>query len=201
MDVTFDKLLTLSSIKTFSKPFQYCVSPEAFSDNVSSMLLEWLETDAPWKLVVTDFYEQYEFSFLDAQLPSPLTFLQKKSSFDTIRTKMEDIFQTALSERIDFNAHKLIPGQRIRLHNDFIPGQETHRLLIQLNRGWEDEQGGLLVFFNSPDPADVHKVFRPLHNSVVGFAISPNSNHAVSTVHGGERFTLVYSFYEKGRYA
>ena len=197
MDVTFDKLLPFSSIEVFSEPFQYFVSTEAFSNSISLMILEWLETDAPWKLVETDFYEQYEFNFLDAGLPSQLTFLQERSSFDDMRARMETVFQTALSERIDFNAHKLIPGQRIRLHNDFIPGQETHRLLIQLNRGWNDEQGGLLIFFNSQEPADIHKVFRPLHNSAVGFAISPDSNHAVSTIYSGERFTLVYSFYEK----
>jgi hypothetical protein len=38
-------------------------------------------------------------------------------------------------------------------------------------------------------------VFSPVHDSVVGFAISEDSNHAVSTTHGGERFTLVFSFY------
>ena len=87
------------------------------------------------------------------------------------------------------------PGQRIRLHNDFIAGAETHRLMIQLNQGWKDENGGFLLFFNSADASDLHKVFRPVHNSAVGFAISPESYHAVSTLHAGERFTLVYSFY------
>jgi hypothetical protein len=55
--------------------------------------------------------------------------------------------------------------------------------------------GGFLLFFNRADPADVHRIFLPIHNSLVGFAISPDSNHAVSTIHDGERFTLVYSFY------
>ena len=88
-------------------------------------------------------------------------------------------------------------GQRIRIHNDYIPGAETHRVLVQLNNGWADDNGGLLVFFNSDDPADIHRAFRPLHNSCVAFAISPSSYHAVSTIHGGERYTLVYSFYQK----
>ena len=68
-------------------------------------------------------------------------------------------------------------------------------MLIQLNRGWDDNQGGILMFFNSQDPADVHRVFPPVHGSVVGFGISEGSNHAVSTIHSGERFTLVFSFY------
>ena len=70
-------------------------------------------------------------------------------------------------------------------------------MLVQLNRGWREDQGGFLMFFNSHDPSDVHRLFSPTHNSVVGFAISESSNHAVSTTHGGERFTLVFSFYDR----
>ena len=51
------------------------------------------------------------------------------------------------------------------------------------------------MFFNSEDPSDMHRVISPVHDSVVGFAISEDSNHAVSTIHGGERFTIVFSFY------
>ena len=53
----------------------------------------------------------------------------------------------------------------------------------------------LYMLFNSADASDVHRIFPPANDSAVGFAISPKSHHAVSTVHGGERFTLVFSFY------
>lgn len=193
--------LTLLSCECFFEPFQYFVSPEGFSQEVSLKILEWLESAAPWQLVEKDFYEQYEFNFLDARLPAHLAFLQEESFLAEVRTKAAMIFRAELIERVDFNAHKLVPGQRIRLHNDFIPGQETHRLLIQFNRGWNDDQGGLLIFFNSAKPSDIHKAFRPFHNSAVGFAISSKSNHGVSTIHGGERFTLVFSFYAKNHHA
>jgi Rps23 Pro-64 3,4-dihydroxylase Tpa1-like proline 4-hydroxylase len=189
------KELQLSSVETFSKPFPYLISPEAFSKDVSLEILDWLETDAPWGLVETNFYEQYEFSFADAHVPAHLSFLQEDIFLGGLKARIECLFQGALSERIDLTAHKLIPGQRIRIHNDFIPGQETHRLLIQFNRRWTESDGGFLLLFNSSDPADVHKIFCPIHNSVVGLAITPGSHHAVSTIHGGERFTLVYSFY------
>src|ERR1044071_2159456 len=195
MDKTIVKGLNLSSVETFSKPFPYFVSPTAFGDEVDVEILNWLESDAPWELVETHFYEQYEFSFADALVPTHLSFLQEDFFLNELRTRIEGLFQATLSNRIDLTAHKLVPGQRIRIHNDFILGQETYRLLIQLNRCWTDGDGGFLLLFNSADPADVHKVFRPFHNSVVGLAITPNSHHAVSTVHGGERFTLVYSFY------
>jgi len=51
------------------------------------------------------------------------------------------------------------------------------------------------MLFNGPEPETVGKLVEPKHGSVQAFAISPRSYHAVSTVHGGERFTIVYSFY------
>jgi Rps23 Pro-64 3,4-dihydroxylase Tpa1-like proline 4-hydroxylase len=195
--MTLNKILDFSPLEVRSEPFRYFVSTKALSDSVSLMVLDWFELDAPWKLVETDFYEQYEFSCWDIQMPSSLAFLREQSFLDGLRTRVESLFETALSDRIDIAAHKLIPGQRIRLHNDFIPGHETHRLLVQLNRGWSDDNGGLLLFFNSSNPSDIHRIFQPSHNSAVGFAVSPHSNHAVSTIHSGERFTLVYSFYGK----
>jgi Rps23 Pro-64 3,4-dihydroxylase Tpa1-like proline 4-hydroxylase len=191
------RVLDFSPFAVFSEPFLYAVSPRAFNDEISFDILNWLETEAPWKLVETDFYEQYEFSFVDARTPDHLTFLRDEMFLDTLRVEVQKLLGVRLVSRIDATAHRLMPGQRIRIHNDFLPGDETHRLLIQLNRDWRNEDGGFLMFFNSPDPAEVHKVFRPMHNSTVAFAISPDSYHAVTTISGGERYTLVYSFYAK----
>lgn len=189
--------LDFSAAQLFTAPFPYFVAARAFDDDVSTTLLGWLEHGAPWKLVEADFYEQYEFDFLDAELPSHLSFLKDRAFVNYLKSRMETIFAVALDDRTDLTAHKLIVGQRVRIHNDYIQGRETHRLLIQINRGWHDDDGGLLLFFNSSNPADVHKVFRPTHNSAVGFAISSKSHHAVSIIHSGERFTLVYSFYQR----
>jgi Rps23 Pro-64 3,4-dihydroxylase Tpa1-like proline 4-hydroxylase len=189
------KELQLSSVETFSRPFPYFHSPQAFTKDVSQEILNWLEFEAPWKLVETKFYEQYELSAADVELPACLSFLRKDFFLSELKVSIENLFRATLRSRIDLTAHKLVPGQRIRIHNDFIPGKETHRILIQLNRYWTDEDGGFLLLFNSSDPSDVHKILRPSHNSVVGLAITPNSHHAVSTIHHGERFTLVYSFY------
>jgi Rps23 Pro-64 3,4-dihydroxylase Tpa1-like proline 4-hydroxylase len=195
MRVDLHGLLDLSSIESFSKPFYYFVSPQAFGIDLSATLLSWLETEAPWRLVETDFYEQYEFSFWDVDVPHGLLVFREPYFLSALKTKVEDLFKVGLSKDIDVAAHKLVRGQGIRIHNDFIDGEKAYRLLIQLNRGCKDEDGGLLLLFNSSDPADIHKAFRPIHNSAIGFAVSQTSNHAVSTVHGGERFTLVYSFY------
>lgn len=195
MSTAVARALDFSPFAVFSEPFPYAISPRAFNSEISFEILKWLEVEAPWKLVETDFYEQFEFSFVDANPPDQLKFLCDETFLNFLRVEVQKQLGACLTDRIDATAHRLIPGQRIRIHNDFIAGGESCRLLIQLNRGWRDEDGGFLLFFNSPDPADVHKIIRPAHNSAVAFAISQDSNHAVTTVHKGERFTLVYSFY------
>ena len=187
--------LRLSNVQVFSDPFHYILSSEALDPYVGRTLLTWLESGAPWTLVEADFYEQFEFSLWEAQLPPCLSFLREQAFLTTIKQRLGELFGVDLCHRVDITAHRLVPGQRIRIHNDFIPGAETHRLMMQFNRDWQDDNGGLLLFFNSADPADIHKIFRPVHNSAVGFAITVDSYHAVSTIHASERFTLVYSFY------
>jgi Rps23 Pro-64 3,4-dihydroxylase Tpa1-like proline 4-hydroxylase len=106
-------------------------------------------------------------------------------------------FQTLAATHLivtEITAHKLVPGQTIRVHNDYLDNRETHRLLMQFNRGWEDAQGGLLMLFGSASREDVRRILRPVDGSAMAFPISPQSFHAVSTVRHGHRYTLVYSF-------
>jgi Rps23 Pro-64 3,4-dihydroxylase Tpa1-like proline 4-hydroxylase len=186
---------SLQSATYFDSPFPHVVSDEALDPSKTGHLLDWLEQAAPWKLVEETFYEQYEFSLSKLDLPLAAAALVSRASIQNLSAFVERSFGTRLTARVDITAHKLQEGQRIRIHNDFIPGQESHRVLIQLNRGWADENGGLLMLFDSPDSSDLRRVFRPVHNSCVAFEISQRSHHAVSMIHGGQRFTLVYSFF------
>ena len=197
MRVALDSPLALSSVETFTTPFNFFVSPEALRGDLSTRVLDWLETEAPWRLVETDFYEQFEFSLWDVDLPARLHVLLEPGFLTALKRRVSELFKVELGNEIDVAAHKLIIGQRIRIHNDFISGEKTYRLLIQLNRGYSDEDGGLLLIFSSSSPSDIHKAFRPIHNSAIAFVVSPGSNHAVSAIHWGERFTLVYSFHDK----
>jgi Rps23 Pro-64 3,4-dihydroxylase Tpa1-like proline 4-hydroxylase len=177
------------------KPFRYSLIPRALESGVGKALLDWLETDAPWSLRIAEFYEQHEFTVSSEVLPTHLRELFSASALDSLREHVAQVFGVQLAERIDVTAHRLTKGQRIRIHNDYIPGHESHRLLIQLNRGWSDENGGALMLFNGEGPTDVHRVLRPVHNSGILFEISRNSLHAVTPIHRGERFTLVVSFF------
>lgn len=176
-------------------PFKHFLIAEGIDLETQNQYLTWLEKNAPWQLVETDFYEQYEFSLLQQDFPEPIAQLASTSTLNNLRQHVAYLFNTILSEKVDVTAHKLILGQTIRIHNDFIPGEETHRVLVQLNREWSDDFGGQLMLFSGSEPDQLSKIIPPKSGSIQGFAISPDSHHAVSTVHGGERFTIVYSFF------
>jgi Rps23 Pro-64 3,4-dihydroxylase Tpa1-like proline 4-hydroxylase len=188
--------IDLSEIAVFSKPFPHFHGACAMTAGFAEDLLAWFERGAPWRLKIASFYEQYEYSLLDPGLPTAFASLCDMATIAYLRREIEAALQTSLSAVVDITAHQLVPGQRIRIHNDYIAGGETHRLLLQLNREWSDECGGVLLLFQGPEPEAVSRMICPVSRSALGFAISPDSHHAVSTVHRGQRFTLVYSFYE-----
>lgn len=186
-------LPTLRERSVKASPFQYATMLRCLSTELGDGLLAWFESDAPWRLTQTEFYEQYEFSCWDN--PSPLAaFLTSREVLDLVRAEMTEIFARRFEDAVDVVCHRLLPTQKIGIHNDYLVGQETHRLTLQLNRGLTDTDGGVLMLFNSNDPADIHKLLHPLSLSGFAFAISADSHHAVSQVHGGERFSVIYSF-------
>lgn len=177
-----------------SLPFGHVTALDVLPLDIAESTLRWMETDAPWRLRIADFYEQWEIHVEATILPDALKTLVAPEFIrrlaDTLLTPLAD---TGL-ELAEVTAHKLLAGQTIKLHNDYIDGAESHRILLQLNRGWQDAQGGHLMLFGSAAADDVERIVRPIHRSGFGFAISPKSFHAVSTIKSGERFTLVYSF-------
>ena len=193
--MTTVRLIEPDSLRVYREPFSYFTAKAALGQDLSSGLLRWLESDAGWNLVEADFYEQYELCGIEGQLPTCVSFLSSPPFLSAVRQVMEDIFNRSFKDRLDWTIHKLLAGQRIRIHNDYLNTGETHRMIIHLNRGWSPAHGGFLMLFNSSDPVDVHRVLVPVTKSVVGFEISERSNHAVSRVVNGQRFAVLYSLY------
>lgn len=176
-------------------PFLHASIPAILSSREATTVLTWLKIGAPWSLRTESFYEQYEFSLLDAAMPDEVRGLVALHFIDSLRSFLQDnLGAPAQLDLVDASGHKLVPGQTIRLHNDFIGNEETHRVLIQLNDGWSAEKGGILMLFNSERAEDVACAFLPDHGSGFAFEISSRSFHAVSTIRSSERFTLVYTF-------
>ena len=190
-------MLSLLKGQSFASPFPHFVSCEVLPAGDLAALLEWLSNQTSWRLAQTNFYEQYELRLDSGSLPPALSSLVSPAGLASLRTDAERFFGVPLSDRSTVSAHKLVPGQRIGIHNDYLPGSETHRVLVQVNAPGESDAGGFLMFFSSSDAKDVSKIFRPMANTAVGFAIGPHSHHAVSMQHRGNRFTLIYSFFAK----
>lgn len=174
-------------------PFRYATFGRCLDPQVAERLIVWFESAAPWNHVETDFYEQHEFSCWDSAAPEA-TSLTSEDLLGPLRAEMTRLFGCRFRNEVSVVAHRLVPGHRIGIHNDYLPGQETHRFVVQLNRGLSDADGGFFMLFNSSDAADVHKVMRPASLSGFAFEISPRSYHAISQMHGNVRYSIVYSF-------
>ena len=190
--------IDLSSAAGRSVPFECFTVDQAISEELEHHLLQWFDDGAPWKLAVTDFYEQYEFDLRDViEVPESLKQLFSQVALAKLRSDVGALLGVTLGPNIDVTAHKLNRTQTIRIHNDARPDGETHRLLIQLNRGWCEANGGLLMLFGGRDVGTLSDVILPVSRSAFGFEISEDSHHAVSKVYQGDRYTLVFSFYAR----
>lgn len=121
------------------------------------------------------------------------SYVTSPATLDIVRIAMKEVFGRNFGKPVSVVAHKLLEGQRIGVHNDYLSGQESHRLVVQLNHGLSDDDGGFLMLFNSDDPSDISRIMRPVHLSGFAFEISPASFHAVSQIHGGARYSIIYS--------
>jgi Rps23 Pro-64 3,4-dihydroxylase Tpa1-like proline 4-hydroxylase len=180
-------------------PFPHTSTACLVSNELAEEALNWMETVAPWRLRVESFYEQWELHLNEDVLPKGLRSLIEPETVNQLARRMLSPLSSHELELAEVAAHKLIAGQTIRVHNDFLGDAESHRLLLQLNRNWTDACGGLLMLFGSSSADDVRRVVKPLHRSGFAFTISPSSYHAVSTIRGGERFTVVFSFRQQSK--
>jgi len=187
-------LLDFSARRFEAQPFPHFCASAVLTPALERGLYEWLEDAATWELTTTDFYEQYEFSLLHIELPAHLRCLVEGEMPRLAIAELESAFHASDLELVGVTIHKLTDGQRIGVHNDFIGPAESHRLIIQVNQGWTEANGGYLLLFNSANAEDVSQLVLPVSNSAFAFAISPDSHHAVSTVYAFRRYTLVYTF-------
>ena len=186
--------LNLSSAIIYDTPFPHFSSTSVLNDGFESKIYDWFQKIDEWQLVETDFYEQYEFSLLSINLPDDVKCLNEPQFLNLIKTKFAEVFNASEFELVDVVAHKLVNSQHIGVHNDYINGDETHRLVLHFNPDWKEEYGGYLLLFNSSNANEISKVVSPLNNSAFGFEISKRSHHAVSKIYNFIRYSLVYTF-------
>ena len=190
-------LIPLADARLRTEPFPYIVGLQPFPREVADAAHAWLDGHTPWRRHVHYFFDQFEYSLIDAKLP-PLLHegLVSAATLRGLRQRMEALFSVELADVFSVTAHRLVPGQGIGVHTDRpLLGYESHRMVVHLGPEFRDENGGHLMFFDGPDELDFVQAFRTIHNSAVAFELSPHSFHAVGEVASGVRYTLVYSFW------
>lgn len=185
-------------------PFPHFAVREFLLPDMAETLLTWFESSADWNRHFEDgFYDTYEIDMQHIDLPPSLMPLLGDETLTALRRYFETAFGIRLNDKVDVMGHKLQVGQVIRVHSDYGPVGQTHRLVIQLNRHWTVANGGILMMFDSEEPDEnstASRYYLPASRSAYGFEISPYSYHAVSPIVRGDRYTLVYSFYDVNGY-
>ena len=188
-------VLDLSSARLETDPYPFSVVSDALCAAAERTTLSWFERAAPWNLTEESFYSQHEFDMRRVGLPPDVAQLAADSTLAALRERVAALFQRRLRPAVDMIAHRLTTGQRIRIHDDHLENGETHRLVVQLNRGWTAGDGGYFLVFGGGAPEDLRVVLAPVSRQALIFEISHRSHHAVSKVVRGERYSIVYSFY------
>lgn len=188
--------------KRLRTPFRHFIVPELMQADVAEGLLGWFETGAPWRTHrIEGFYEAYDMLLRERTMPRELRFLSRQPFLDHVRGHVGRLFREALDPYVHVAAHKMVPGYRMGVHSDFGETRQAYRLLVQLNRGWSAEQGGLLLLLDEEAPEAPNarqRYYVPVHRMGVGFEISATSFHGVSPIVRGDRYTLRFSFYRAG---
>ncbi|MBC8212070.1 MAG: 2OG-Fe(II) oxygenase [Gammaproteobacteria bacterium] len=107
---------------------------------------------------------------------------------------MREITGLPLVNRVVVTAQRMLPGQVIGLHSDRpLLGYEIARLVVQLNKQWQTEHGGVLELFSAPESKAEFSI-NPEFNVAFGFLLHADSYHAVTEV-TQSRQSVVFNFW------
>ena len=171
--------------KQHNDPFPFFLVDAAFSAEQCAALEQLFSQDIAWQHRDAAFYR---CSLSDVTGIIPATFQTE------ILARMREITGLPLVNRVLVTAQRMQPGQVIGIHSDRpLLGYEIARLVVQLNKQWQAEHGGVLELFTSPEGEAVFGV-NPIYNKAFGFLLHANSYHGVTEV-TQPRQTVVFNFW------
>ncbi|MDD5392098.1 MAG: 2OG-Fe(II) oxygenase family protein [Thiothrix sp.] len=166
-------------------PFPFFAVDAAFSEEQCAALEQLFVQDGEWQHRDGAFYR---CSLCDVTAAIPATFHAE------VLARMREITGLPLVNRFLVTAQRMLPGHVIGIHSDRpLLGYEIARLVVQLNKHWQAEHGGLLELFASLEGKAVCSV-APEYNKAFGFLLHAESYHGVTEV-TQPRQTLVFNFW------
>ncbi len=179
-------------------PFLHFFAPDFVSRQMGTDILNWFKQSDLWvPRQVKDFYEVADFNLEKSTIPTRYNFLKEPALVETLVNFVRP-FHPEVNGKVDITAHRLANSEKIKIHTDHGELCQQFRIIIQFNEHWTINNGGLVMLFDSDEPAPdaaSTRIYLPMHCSAWGFTISPHSYHAVSPVHNNTRYSLTYTFY------
>lgn len=168
------------------QPFPFFFVKAAFSEEQCVALEQlFLQDNYAWQHHDGVFYRA---SLCDVTTAISATFQAE------ILARMREITGLPLVDRMLVTIQRMQPGHVIGIHSDRpLLGYEIARLVVQLNKQWQPEHGGVLQLFSSPQSEAVFSV-NPEYNKAVGFLLHADSYHAVTEV-SQPRQSVVFNFW------
>ncbi len=189
----------LDDVLLFDEPYRHFLCFESFGADDAADMREVLSSDLDWGVREGSFYVTYRLDlrafFEKRRTPR---FLDEDFLF-RMRDRMSKLFSVPLSDTIQVLGHRMIPGQRIGVHNDN-PGLgfENYRIVTQFTFDQKPEDGGELNIHTSDRPQDVYQSIRPYPNMSFGFETSARSYHSVNLVRNVNRDAMLFNFWHAG---
>ncbi|SIS90489.1 2OG-Fe(II) oxygenase family protein [Neptunomonas antarctica] len=171
--------------KHHDKPFSFFSVASAFSEEQCAALECLFVQAGEWQHHDGDFYR---CALKDVTENIPATFQTE------VLVRMREITGLPLVNRVLVTTQRMLPGHVIGLHSDRpLLGYEFVRLVVQLNKEWQPDHGGVLELFSSPESAASFRL-DPEYNAAFGFALHAESYHGVTEV-SQPRQTVVFNFW------
>ncbi len=166
-------------------PFPFFCVDSAFSEDQCAVLESLFLPTHDWQHRDGAFYR---CSLCDVTKDVPASFQA------AILARMREITGLPLVDRVVVTAQRMLPGHVIGIHSDRpLLGYEIARLVVQLNKQWQPDHGGVLELFSSPEGKAVFRV-DPEYNKALGFPLHAESYHGVTEV-TQPRQTVVFNFW------
>lgn len=190
---------TLELAQCPRQPFAHAVFETFFDSAIASDLLTYLESEAEWHADGGKFYRRKTIDLMAQRGLHARRTVGSVMSVETVnalRGYVETIFSCELSGRVEVLAQLMEVGDRIGPHTDEPRGgSETHRVVVNLNRGFENHYGGQLVLFTPHALPDSLVIVPPVHNSAVAMEFSTESWHYVEEIRASQRYSVIYSLW------
>lgn len=168
-------------------PFRHRVVSSVLDESLESSLLTTLET-IEWETRFTDFY-RFSIPRDDGVRHTVLAQILEDLQLEQDLDALEELFGCRLTLDAQLEIQRYEPGSGIGAHTDL--GTPEVRYVINLNRSWKKEDGGIWILAQDSTLERQAKYLPSFSNTGFFFCTGKASFHAISQYFGRQMFVLV----------